>query len=65
MNKIVLFFASRRKYLMAAAVPVFPLVAHFLHVGPVMSDNAAWWLFIVGEGTAAGVHSITNDPAKV
>jgi hypothetical protein len=59
---VTMFLARYRKTIAAALVPVFPLVAHFLHVGPLMSDNAAWWLFIVGEGTALGVYGVTNDP---
>ena len=61
MTKLYVFLASRRKAVLAALVPVLPLVAHFLHQGPVMSDDAAWWLFIVGESTALGVHAVTND----
>lgn len=61
MNKIVLWLSQRRKALLAAAVPALPLVAHFLHQGPVMSDDAAWWLFIVGESAAVGVHAVSND----
>lgn len=54
-------WATVRKYLVAALVPVIPAVAHFLGVSPVhITDNAAWYELIVGEAIAFGVYLAPN-----